>query len=174
MSDEEGGLEEMFKEGVNEEAMKKVMMGMYATIAYDHADKYAYMFKQLAHGETPLLFHCSAGKDRAGTGAALLLTALGVPRDMVVHDYSLSETFVDYEAAFAEVLEAGEEEENAYSFIASLPPDVRRPLFRSDPDYIRATFATLEENHGSVENFIRDEMGIDDATIQAMRDRLLH
>lgn len=175
VSDEDGGMAEMFKDGVTEEAMKKVMMGMYASIAYDHAEKYAFMFKQLANGETPLLFHCSAGKDRAGTGAALLLTALGVPRDVVVHDYSLSETFVDYEAEFEDAFEeARTDERSTWNFLATLSPEVRRPLFRSDPDYIRATFATLEENHGSVENFIRDVMEIDDATIQAMRDRLLY
>jgi len=41
----------------------------------------------LEPGRLPLLFHCSAGKDRTGFGAALLLTALGVPREAVVEDY---------------------------------------------------------------------------------------
>jgi protein-tyrosine phosphatase len=41
----------------------------------------------------PLLFHCTGGKDRAGTFAALLLLALGVPEETVIYDYGLSNTF---------------------------------------------------------------------------------
>lgn len=41
----------------------------------------------VAHDGAPLLFHCSAGKDRTGVLAALLLLALGVPMATVVDDY---------------------------------------------------------------------------------------
>ncbi|MEM0962101.1 MAG: tyrosine-protein phosphatase [Bacteroidota bacterium] len=164
---------EAFSGGVTADAMREVMLGFYDQIAYDHADKYAFMFRQLAAGESPLLFHCSAGKDRAGTGAALLLTALGVPREVVVRDYALSEQVVDYEAAYAEALAAAGEQDGAMAMLARLPAEVRAPLFRSDPAYIEAAFAELEANHGSVEGFIREVMGISDETIAALRDRLL-
>jgi protein tyrosine/serine phosphatase len=38
-------------------------------------------------GRLPLLYHCSGGKDRAGWMTAIVLTALGVPREVVLRDY---------------------------------------------------------------------------------------
>ena len=67
----------------------------YAQLAQDHAGAFGAMFDRLASGEIPLAFNCSAGKDRAGISAALLLSALGVPRATVVADYALSEQLVD-------------------------------------------------------------------------------
>lgn len=48
---------------------------------------YRTMFRILQEGRTPLLFHCSAGKDRTGICAALILLALGASRETVVADY---------------------------------------------------------------------------------------
>jgi len=172
-SEDEEGMADLFSNATTAEVMRQVMLGFYDQIAYEHADKYAVMFRQLAAGETPMLFHCSAGKDRAGTGAALLLTALGVPRETVVADYALSEQLVDYEAAFADAFEEAAESGGTMAMLARMPAEVRAPLFRSDPAYIEATFAKLEDEHGSVENFIRDVMGITDETLEALRARLL-
>jgi protein-tyrosine phosphatase len=45
-------------------------------------------FKLLAERDVyPLLFHCSAGRDRTGVGAAMLLSMLGVERDRIVADF---------------------------------------------------------------------------------------
>lgn len=38
----------------------------------------------------PFLVHCTAGKDRAGVGIAMLLSLAGVPRQAIAHDYALS------------------------------------------------------------------------------------
>ncbi|MGA2412326.1 MAG: tyrosine-protein phosphatase [Candidatus Binataceae bacterium] len=52
-------------------------------------------FKLLAEPEAyPLLFHCSAGRDRTGVGAAMLLELLGVGRELIIKDFLESnETF---------------------------------------------------------------------------------
>ena len=44
-------------------------------------------------GRLPLLYHCTGGKDRAGWMTAIVLTALGVPRELVLRDYLLSNDF---------------------------------------------------------------------------------
>jgi protein-tyrosine phosphatase len=44
-------------------------------------------------GRLPLLYHCTGGKDRAGWMTAVVLTALGVPRELVLRDYLLSNDF---------------------------------------------------------------------------------
>ena len=65
-------------------------------------------FSALSEGEAPIVVNCSAGQDRTGIASALLLTALGVPRDVIVQDYLVSTRYrrpviergtVDLEAA---------------------------------------------------------------------------
>lgn len=133
------GAGDVFDGNLTAEKMRGVMIEMYTKIAYQHADKYATMFRQLAEGRTPLLFHCSAGKDRAGTGAALLLTALGVDRETVIQDYAMSDDIVDYEKAFSDKINNAKEEDGTMAALAKLPPEVRAPLFRSDPAYIKCS-----------------------------------
>src|SRR3990170_8050887 len=54
------------------------------------APQYKALFDGLLAGEAPLAFHCSAGQGRTGVATALVLTALGVPRDVIYADYHLS------------------------------------------------------------------------------------
>lgn len=166
----DSGLGELLSGGATPESMRTGMLALYHEIAYEHAPRYREMFRDIATGQLPLAFNCSAGKDRAGTAAALILTALGVEREQIVHDYSLSETYVDYMAEFS-----GEDvdPESPYAYLAQLPTDVLAPLLRSDPDYIRATFSVLESRHGSVRAFIEDELGVSQADLTAMRRKLL-
>ncbi len=56
----------------------------YAT---EYAGQYARILQRLAAGDLPAVEHCTAGKDRTGVFSAILLTALGVPRDVVIQDY---------------------------------------------------------------------------------------
>lgn len=174
MGSDGGGLAGVFrKPDVTPEDVADVMTGFYHTIAHEHADKFEAMFDRLAAGEIPLAFNCSAGKDRTGTAAALILTALGVPRDTIVADYALSETYVDYMAAYRDG--ASEiDEDSPYAFLAKLPPELVAPLMRSDPRYIEAMFATIEETHGSAMAFIQEELNVTDAELAAIRAGLLN
>lgn len=148
----------------------------YFPMALNEAEGYAEMFDQLAAGEIPLAFNCSAGKDRAGTAAALILTALGVPRETVVYDYSLSDDYVDYMQAFGgdeARAKAAADPENPYAFLMQLPPEKLAPLMASDPRYIEASFAEMETRYGSVLNFIQTELEVTDAELKAIRAALL-
>jgi len=157
---------------VTSEMVTAMMTELYSGILEQQAPAYTAMFDELANGDLPLAFNCSAGKDRAGVGAALILTALGVPRETVVDDYALSEQVVDYSAEF----ELGNEEidpESPYAFLAQLPPELVAPLMRSDPAYIAAVFEEIEAEHGSAIAFIQAELGVEDAELAQIRERLL-
>lgn len=146
------------------ENSRKAMTGLYRTIAQDHAQSYAQMFRYLAEGRTPLAFNCSAGKDRAGTGAALLLTLLGVPRESVIADYALSDDVVDYRAQ----MQKAAEKNTSYAALSQLPWETVAPLVKSDPIYIKSAFAALEEEYGSVDAFIERELGVTQAMKRAI------
>lgn len=153
--------------------VRSMFIESYRSMHETYAPAYTEMFDQLANGDLPLTFNCSAGKDRTGVAAALLLSALGVPRETVVADYALSEKIVDFMAEF----EVGREDidpESPYAFFAELPPEVIEPLMRTEPAYIEATFEAIEAEHDSVVAFIQSELGIDDAELARMRKRLLN
>lgn len=152
---------------VTGEQVRAAMVEGYRRTPYEQAPAYREMFKRLAAGEIPLAFNCTAGKDRAGVAAALLLTALGVPRDRVVADYALSEKIVD----FRKELTGGDDK--AFSALAKLPPEVLAPLMRSDPAYIQAMFAEIERRHGTVANYLKDELGLTGGELQQIREKLL-
>jgi len=62
--------------------------------AIEYAGQYAKILKRIAAGDLPVVEHCTAGKDRTGVFSAILLTALGVPRDTVIQDYVLSNQYL--------------------------------------------------------------------------------
>jgi protein-tyrosine phosphatase len=123
-------------------------------------------------GKAPLAFNCSAGKDRTGIAAALVLSALGVPRDAILADYALSDDIVNYEAAYTGP-EAQRSAEGPYGFLTRLPAAVRAPLLASDPAYLNAAFAEMERRHGSVEGYLEAALGVDAADIATLRSLYL-
>lgn len=76
--------------GARGEDVPVLMRRAYVAYALEWGHRYRAMFDLLVDGPGAFLLHCSAGKDRTGFGAALILTALGVPREAVMEDYLAS------------------------------------------------------------------------------------
>jgi protein-tyrosine phosphatase len=114
----------------------------------------------LAQGEVPIVFNCSAGKDRTGLAAALVLTALGVPYELVLEDYELSNGAFD---ARAEASRNG----------LRLSGDVIDALGGTHPDYLAAAWATIIDEHGGPMNYITESLGVSGAMVDAIRASLL-
>ncbi|MEM1196808.1 MAG: tyrosine-protein phosphatase, partial [Pseudomonadota bacterium] len=177
----EGANNPMFAVFRNPEAtpddVRAAMAAGYPAIAMREDEGYTAMFDQLAAGQIPLAFNCSAGKDRAGTAAAMLLVALGVPRETVVEDYALSDDYVDYMAEFlsdeARAKAAKEGEESPYAFLMNFPPEMVAPLMESNPIYIETTLDAMEKEHGSVLAYIQKEFDVTDEELSAIRSALL-
>ena len=75
-------------------------------------DDWRRFFKLLAERDVyPLLFHCSAGRDRTGVGAAMLLSMLGVERDRIVAD------FLESNVTFAQIPLAAEQLDPVFELI---------------------------------------------------------
>lgn len=147
----------------------------YFGIAHQQAPAYTAMFDKLAAGDAPLAFNCSAGKDRTGVAAALLLTVLGVPRETIVYDYQLSDDYVDYMEEFmSEEARAKMLEDNpSYAFFLEMPPEKVEPIMATYPEYIERFFADIEAEYGSVEAFLKDKIDVTDDEIAAIREQYL-
>lgn len=151
------------------ERTRAAMIGLYRHLPEEQAQSYAAMFGQLARGKVPLAFNCSAGKDRTGLAAALILHALGVPRATILADYALSDDIVDYRAALAQ--DAMHSESAAR--MARMPWPVVEPLMASDPAYLKAAFAAIEKEYGDVDTYLADRLRVTPAMLAAMRAQLL-
>lgn len=152
---------------ITPDQVRSTMIEGYRKTPYEQAPAYREMFKRLVAGQIPLAFNCSAGKDRAGVAAALLLSALGVAREQIVTDYALSDKVVDFSKALTR------KSDGANNFLAKLPREVLAPLMSSDPDYIRAMFAEIEQKHGSVDRYLKDVLELTDGDLRAIRASLL-
>ena len=121
------------------------------------------VLKTLAASPAPAVFHCTAGKDRTGIVSALLLLVLGVPRDIVVGDYSLTALYTGNRipAADAWFEERGIDPERAAHVLSS-----RREAMEETLDH-------LEAKHGGAERYLREHAGIREQELAALREWLL-
>ncbi|MGC1210889.1 MAG: tyrosine-protein phosphatase [Micromonospora sp.] len=113
----------------------------------------------------PLLFHCSAGKDRTGWLAVVLLTALGVDEAAIRADYLRHN---DLTASLREVLLAAMTRRQPH-----LDPETARPLLEVRAEYLDAAYDEVRRVHGSFGAYLRDGLGVTDEMVAALRDNLL-
>ncbi len=145
------------------DVVRDLMTGAYVQMPTLYREAYRELFARLLQGDVPLVFNCSAGKDRTGVAAALVLSALGVARPVIVEDYALSETYVDYMAELArdQGKNTGHSHEaSSLSRFLKLPRDALQMLMRSDPLYLEAMLKSLDKSHGGVLPFLEAELGV--------------
>jgi len=147
---------------VTGEQVRGAMASSYPRLLTQFNSQYRRMFGELLAGHAPLAFNCSAGKDRTGIGAALILTALGVPRETVIGDYMLSNQTLD-----PAKLMGGKAMAN--SPFAALPPEALKLLVGVDRSYIEAAFAVIDAHQGGADGYLKDELGLGAGEIGLLR-----
>jgi protein-tyrosine phosphatase len=132
--------------------------------------KYTFQFRQYfralieARGR-PVLFHCTAGKDRTGFAAATILRILGVPEESIIEDYLLSNRY--YLPAYQDEIEKLHQVHGqAVAEFVTLLAEVRA-------EYIQASFQAIDDLYGSFEAFRQVGLGLDDQDISDLRSYLL-
>lgn len=119
----------------------------------------------LAAGGAPVLFHCTAGKDRTGFAAAIVLRLLGVPEEVIVADYLRSKTYSlaarRFELLLLRLLKGQE--------LTALV----RALLGVEEAYLQAAFDAIDREYGSFDAYVRDGLGLSEADIRRLRDNLL-
>lgn len=159
-----GDLAKLFSGKITGEQARASMADMYRTLPYEQAPAYREMFRKMTAGELPLAFNCSAGKDRAGLAAALVLTALGVPRETVFADYALTDQYLR---------SALERDKGGNQMLSKLPKEIAEPLLAADPLYIRAAFDEMTRRDGSPEAYLRNVVGLNEQDQAGLRRALV-
>ncbi|QAY65223.1 tyrosine-protein phosphatase [Paenibacillus protaetiae] len=122
----------------------------------DHPDAYVKLFDLMLDPNTSALVqHCTAGKDRTGLGSALMLLALGVPKQTVVDDFLLTNTYrADYNKAAVDVMV------KQFNVTDPTAVDVIQAMMDVRPEYIYAAFDEMQKNYGSIAGFLEKGLGL--------------
>jgi protein-tyrosine phosphatase len=140
------------------------LVGAYCHMLDERQEQICETLRVLAApGGLPAVVHCTAGKDRTGLIAALVLGLAGVPEDTIVEDYALSARYLAgpyLEEARQRALRRG------YTW------EQYEPLVRCPPEFMHATLQYLKERYGSIEAYTRT-IGLGQEQISRFQDLLL-
>ncbi|MBB6107539.1 protein-tyrosine phosphatase [Mucilaginibacter lappiensis] len=130
------------------------------------AERYKIFFDKLLKlpQDNSLVFHCTAGKDRTGIGAALLLYSLGVPYDTIMDDYLASNYY--RRADNIKMV-------NQMVKYAHIDEQVAKNMAGVKKEFLDTTFKAITSQYGSVDNFLKTQVGLDDQKIGLLKKKFL-
>jgi protein-tyrosine phosphatase len=120
------------------------MQDTYRGFVRHNTPRFAQFFGHLLESGEPTVFHCTAGKDRTGFAAALLLHALGAPQEEVMRDYLLT----NERLKMPEGLRHG------------LTPEAAMVLWRVQPEFLDAAFDAVRSDYGGLEPYFKEGLGV--------------
>lgn len=121
-----------------------LMQQTYRAFVHDNSPRFAELFAHLLDSDVPLVFHCTAGKDRTGFAAALILLALGVARPVVMQDYLLTNELFQ----MPEITPG----------LAS--PEVLDVLWHVQEGFLDAALHVVEADFGGMQSYLEQALGL--------------
>ncbi|CAB4878681.1 unannotated protein [freshwater metagenome] len=143
-------------------AFEEIYAGMLA-----NGDVLAKIAEIVAVEPGPVLIHCTVGKDRTGVAIAVLLSAIGVPRDAVIADYLLTEQNMDGVVDRLRLTFADHPEIDIDAIVRE-----RADLLEASPEGLAAALDAMELRHGGASGLLL-EAGLEDDVLESLRQRLV-
>jgi protein-tyrosine phosphatase len=154
--------------------VQAAMLTMYQRLPFGLQPRLAGVFAALDHaGQGAAIVHCTAGKDRTGVAVALVLESLGVRRDAIVADYTLTNTAVDLRVQLLGRNATGAGLAATADPILALSPTAQDAVLSARPEYILASLDAIESRHGSVRRYLLDELQIEATLLERLQQRML-
>lgn len=157
-------LERIFAGEVNEVTVD-YMIDVYQQLLSEHARSFGVLFESLATpGRLPALFHCTAGKDRTGLAAALLLRVLGVSDRDILEDYELSNRYRGnrrIEQLRPRLEEAGVDLERVRAYLTAPRPA------------LEAALEWIDAEHDGVDGYLARAAEVEPTVIERLRQLLV-
>ena len=123
--------------------------------------QFSVLFNELAAADGAALFHCTAGKDRTGWTAAVLLSIAGVDSATIMSDYLATN---DYTAA------------RVAATLAAMPSSmaaIYAPLLGVQASYLQAGLDEVTAQYGSMDNYLKEGLGLSQETIYVLRGKMV-
>ncbi len=134
-----------------------LMRETYRDFVNHNAGTYGRFMRHLLEQPTPQVFHCTAGKDRTGFAAALLLSALGVDRATIEHDYLLTNQLYKRDPRLE----------------GKGHPHVMKVLWQVQPEFLQAAFEAVDAQHGGMRDYLHGAIGLSPQELTELRRLLL-
>jgi len=168
MNDTANQWERLFALLFNPMSLKSLMRKAYTrTMIDDNAAVFGHILTRLAQAENrPAIVHCTAGKDRTGITTALLLLHLGVPDEIIIADYTLSNRDYDTFRAYTEKLVAR-------LSTLRISVDDLYPLLTADADTMRLTIDHIRSTYGDVQTYLTQQALVSQDVLDKLRADLL-
>ena len=139
-------------QGLTAPVVTELMRDLYRDLVNNESQRYAELFAHLLDNDAPGVFHCTAGKDRTGFAAALILLALGVSRDTVMADYLLSNQF--YKRPTLPVTDT--------------PPEALAVLWQVQQGFLDASLQVVDQDQGGVARYLAHRLGLGPAALDRL------
>ncbi len=152
------------------QAFTRYMVDYYreAPFVGRHVDLYTRYFQALAKIDGAVLIHCAAGKDRTGILAALTHHLAGVHEDDILADYLLTNDPSRFERRVPMMRQA------IADMTGRTPTDdALITALGVEQQYLETAFAAIHAQHASLDDYMRDVLGVDNATRSAIEERIL-
>lgn len=131
------------------------MLDFYKTYSTENPEIIKKIIHEILDSESPVLYHCTAGKDRTGIITALILTILKFDRETIENDYLLSNNYrkqlVQKRLRLAN---------NLHFLYPKMDLNVIEKLSWVEKDYLHASFSEIDKKYGSIDIYIHQVLGI--------------
>lgn len=149
---------------------------MYAGMEEMLRPQYRSMIRRIVADEGAVLYHCSAGQDRTGVATALIYEVLGVDRETIIQDYHLSTELRRTQFEMPDIDPADYPGNMIVQYYMAARAQGRgaEPLYTpSGASHIVQFFDYIDAEFGGAEAYMKDSLGLSEADIDALRERLL-
>ncbi len=131
------------------------MLDFYKTYSTENPEIIKKIIREILDSESPVFYHCTAGKDRTGIITALILTILKFDRETIENDYLLSNNYrkqlVQKRLRLAN---------NLHFLYPKMDLNVIKKLSWVEKDYLHASFSEIDKKYGSIDIYIHQVLGI--------------
>lgn len=145
---------------------EQFMESVYQTMVTSETSRKAIAetLTDIAKNTHATVVHCTAGKDRTGWVSALLLSIAGVDQQDILNNYLLTN---QYSAQSINSTLAGIKAQSGAAAAAAYAP-----LLGVQAAYLDASYSSVKQNYGSIDNYLKKGLGLSAATISTLKSKL--
>lgn len=159
----------VLKGKVNASDADKRMIDFYREYVTENPETIKNIITEIMESEKPILYHCTAGKDRTGIVTALILTVLKFDKETIYNEYLLSNNFrkplVEKRLRLAN---------NLHFLYPKMDLQVLEKLSWVEKRYLDAAFGEIDKKYGSTDTYIQQVLGISEAKREEYIQKFTH